>query len=57
MFIVWIYMYIRADGEEIDMGPFKTREEAETALKKHASFGALTTGPIEKPDDHKLFKG
>jgi len=54
---VWIYMYIRADGEEIDMGPFKTREEAETALKKHASFGALTTGPIEKPDDHKLFKG
>ena len=54
---MWIYTYIRADLEEIDMGPFKTKEEAEKAQQEHAGVGALTAGPIEKPDDYELYKG
>jgi len=54
---MWIYRYLRADLEEIDMGPYDSREEAETAMKTHASFGALCQGPIEVKDDHKLYKG
>ena len=54
---MWIYNYLRADGEEIDMGPHDTREQAEKARKELEGFGALTTGPIEKPNNYKLWKG
>ena len=53
---MWIYKYIRADFEEIDMG-YPTKEEAERAMTEHSSLGALCTGPEEKSDDYKLYKG
>lgn len=56
----YIYTHIRADGadgEEIDMGPFSTKEEAETAMIEHSQFGDLCSGPKEVPDSYKLFKG
>ena len=53
----WIYKYIRADGEEIDMGFFATEGEAKKASKEHALFGALTTEPICVHDDYKIYKG
>ncbi|MDA2922562.1 hypothetical protein MYX07_04840 [Patescibacteria group bacterium AH-259-L07] len=54
---MFIYTYVRANFEEIDMGPYDTFEEAEEACKESARFGALTTGPHEKPDDYKLYRG
>jgi len=54
----WIFRYIRADREEIDMGPYSTREVAEEARKKMSSFGAIcSTEPIEVSDDYELYKG
>lgn len=53
----WIYRYLRADREEIDMGPYDSKKDAENAMKSHASFGALTEGPIEIDKDYELFKG
>lgn len=54
---IWIYTYLRADKEEIDMGPYGTNYETEKAMKEHVSFGALTSGPFEKPSEYKLYKG
>ncbi len=54
---MWIYQYLRADRERIEMGPFANREAAEEARKQHASFGAVTIGPIEKPETYKLYQG
>ncbi len=53
----WIYAYLRADREEIDMGPYSTLYEAVKAMEKHCEFGALVTGPFEKPSGYKLYKG
>lgn len=54
---MWWYKYLRADREEIDMGPYKNREEAQKASDEHKSFGALTSGAFEKPDDYKPYQG
>ncbi len=54
---MWIYTYIRADFETIDMGPYASEVLAEQDRADHASFGAITAGPFEKPEDYKLFKG
>ena len=54
---MWIYKYLRADREEIDMGPYLDREVAQKASDEHASFGAMTTGAVEVPDDYQLYKG
>ncbi|TSC78557.1 MAG: hypothetical protein G01um101429_733 [Parcubacteria group bacterium Gr01-1014_29] len=56
--MAWIYRYIRADREEIDMGPYVSREEADKTSQQHASFGAIVSeAPIEVPDDYRLYKG
>jgi hypothetical protein len=55
--IRYIYKYLRADGEEIDMGLYDSKGDAEAAMKNHASFGALTKGPIEVDKSYELFKG
>jgi len=54
---VWIYRYLRADMEEIDMGPYGSEAEAREAAEAHASFGAIVTPAIEVPDDYRLWKG
>jgi hypothetical protein len=53
----WIFRYIRADGEEIDMGPYKTKEEAQRHRDEMASLGAICSEPIEVTKDYKLYKG
>ena len=53
----WIFRYIRVDREEIDMGPYKTREEAQQAANEMASFGAICSSPIEVSKGYKLYKG
>lgn len=53
----WIYRYLIPNREEIDIGPYDTKKEADAAMKVHASFGALTEGPIKVDKDYKLFKG
>ncbi len=54
----WIYRYIRADMEEIDMGPYAAQEEADEARREHASCGAIVSEkPIEVSDGYKLWKG
>lgn len=55
--IKYIFTYIRADGEEIDIGFFDSWEEANEKSKTMAGFGALTSKPIEIEDDYKLYKG
>ena len=50
-------MYLRADGEEIDMGPYQSLEEAKKAMENYSVFGAPTSGPIKVKNDYKLFKG
>ena len=54
---MWIFRYLRADREEIDMGPYPTKEKAQKERDKMASFGATCSEPIKKPDDYKLWKG
>lgn len=54
---MWWYKYLRADREEIDMGPYKNREEAQKASDEHKSFGAMTSGAFEKPDDYRPYQG
>lgn len=55
---MWIYRYLRRDSEEeIDMGPYNSKEEAQEASDKYASLGAITSGAIEVPDDYNLFEG
>ena len=54
----WIYRYLRADREEIDMGPYATRDAADEVRKGHASYGAtVPEEPIEVPEGYKLWKG
>ena len=54
---IWIFRYVRADREEIDMGPYITKEEAEKASNKMAGFGALCSSPFEVPKNYELYKG
>lgn len=55
---MWIYQYIRADLEEIDMGPYASEKEADEARRKHASFGAIVSETVTQvPDNYKLYKG
>jgi len=53
----WIYKYIRADGEEIDMGPYPSEGMARRRAQEHAKFGALTSKPEQVDDDYKLYTG
>lgn len=53
----WIFSYIRADMEEIDMGFYETSKDALKALNEMASFGAIVNGPMEVRDDYELYKG
>lgn len=53
----WIFSYIRADMEEIDMGFYETAEDALKASKEMASFGAIVNCPMEVDGNHKLYKG
>ena len=55
--VQWIYRYLRADREEIDMGPWDTQEEAQSNSDTHAKFGALCTGAVAVPRDYVLWKG
>jgi len=52
----WIYRYLDGAMNETDMGFFQTKEDAQLASDQHASFGAITTGAIEVPDNYELFK-
>ncbi len=54
---VWIFRYLRADLEEIDMGPYATEQEAQKSSDTMASFGATCSGAIGVPKDYKLYKG
>lgn len=51
----WWYRYIRADWNEIDMGPYDSREKAQEASDQHKSFGAMASNAFEKPDDYIPF--
>ena len=55
--IKWIFRYLRADREEIDVGPYDTSEEANTEKDKMASFGAMCSDPIEVSKDYELYQG
>ena len=52
----WIYKYLDAARNETEMGPYSTKLEAELASEEHHSYGAITSGAIEVPDDYKPFK-
>lgn len=54
---IWIYQYIRADREEIDMGPFLDEKSCAEAMKTHTDVGAMCQGPFEKPVGYELYKG
>jgi hypothetical protein len=54
----WIFKYVRADGEEIDVGLYSTREESEEGRLYMEGLGALVSeDSIEVPDDYRLYKG
>lgn len=53
----WIYRYLRADLEEIDQGPFESEQICKETSDKHASFGAITTPPIEVDEEYKFYGG
>lgn len=53
----WIYRYLRADQEEIDMGPYPTEGASEKARTRHASFGAPTTPSVEIDGNDLLYAG
>ena len=53
----WWYKYLRADLEEIDMGPYSSAEDANKASAEQAKFGALTSGAFETGDDYKPYQG
>ena len=38
------------------MGPYNTKKEAQADSDQHKSYGAMTSGAIEVPDDYVLFK-
>ena len=54
---MWWYRYLRADREEIDMGPYPDQPAAQKASDEHKSFGAMTSPAFEMPDDYKPFQG
>ncbi len=54
---LWWYKYLRADRNEIDMGPWRFKEEAEKARNDHASFGAMCTPVFETGDDYRAYQG
>ena len=53
----WWYKYIRADWNEIDMGPYDDQKKAQEASDQHKSFGAMTSNAFEKPDDYIPYRG
>lgn len=54
----WIFKYIRADGEEIDLGLYDIKEESEEQRLYMKDLGAIVSEEsIEVPDDYKLYKG
>ncbi len=53
----WIFRYIRADRQEIDMGPYTTEDEARKARDNMAGLGALCTPPIRVAKDYQLYRG
>ena len=53
----WIYQYLRADREEIDVGPFADIEVCRAKKAEHERFGALCSGPTEVADDYKPYTG
>ena len=55
--MAWWYKYLRADMEEIDMGPYQTAEDANKASQEHAKFGAMTTPAFEQPEDYRPYRG
>ena len=59
----YIFRYLDGARNETDMGevdgkevPFADKEECRREMRQMASYGALTTGPIEVDDDYKLYK-
>jgi len=54
---MWIYRYINAMMEEIDIGPFPDQFSALAAQQKHAAIGVITCTPIQVADDYQLYKG
>lgn len=55
--MAWWYRYLRADMEEIDMGPYQTEVEANKASAEHSKFGAPTTKAFEMPEDFRPYQG
>jgi hypothetical protein len=53
----WIFRYLRADREEIDMGPYETQQKAQEERDNMASFGAMCSPPIEVSKGYKLYQG
>lgn len=52
----WIFRYLRGDRNEVEMGPYKTRTEAQTERDRMASFGAMCSDPIEVAEDYVPFR-
>ncbi|MBS3071188.1 hypothetical protein J4407_02735 [Candidatus Pacearchaeota archaeon] len=50
----WIFRYLRADREEIDLGPYNTKQEAKITRDNYSSHGVKCTEPIEVPKDYEL---
>lgn len=51
------YQYLRADLEEIDIGPFNTFEQAENDMNDYRQLtGALVQSPFEMEKGQELYK-
>lgn len=55
--MAWIFRYIRADREEIDMGFYPTEYLTKKARDEMSKFGAICSEPIEVSDEYTLYKG
>lgn len=54
----WIFKYIRADREEVDIGLYQTKDDSERGRLYPESLGAIISkNSIEAPEDYKLYKG
>ena len=53
----WIFRYLRADREEIEIGPYESKEVAQKERDQMASYGALCTPPIEVKANYELYQG
>ena len=51
----YIYTYLDAARNDVEMGPYDTEIEAEKHRSRHASFGAITMPVREVPDDYKPY--